>query len=335
MHVEPVKYHTHMYTIPDDYIEFDGYIEFDDYEYNYDNGYISAVPKTVNAMTDNASGLDSQILANPQGGQDIRATQAIQLLASRIPRLPTFFRKDPEFWFQQLESTFALHGVTQDDTKFGYIMANATDELQPYLAGVCKDPIPEGSTKYQLFKTRVIQGFSVSEEARLKKLFSGQCLGNMTPSQFLSTLRSQAPTACGETVMKTLFMEQLPDNVKTVLAVLRPDATLDELAKVADKVMEQNPVPVQIAKISTTPSTSASIQTQIDALSNRLDDLILWMRSNQQQQSQGQQRPRDRSRSRSRSRQRNQGLQNSCYYHAKFGKKANQCKPPCVWAPEN
>ena len=122
-------------------------------------------------------------------------------------------------------------------------MTNAAPEIQPYLAGVYKDVVPANSSRYEMFKSRVIQGFATSEETRFRKLLSGQCLGDKTPSQFLATLKTMALDECGDTVLKTLFREQLPDNVRSILSVLHTQTTIDEMAEVADRLMENTKPP--------------------------------------------------------------------------------------------
>ena len=53
--------------------------------------------------------------------------------------------------------------------------------------------------------------------------------------------------------------------------MVSPDTTLDELAAIADKMMENIPAPA-ISKITAT----LSLEAQVEA-TNRMDDLILWI----------------------------------------------------------
>lgn len=269
--------------------------------------------------------------------------QATHLCASRIARIPAFFAKDPRFWFEQLENIFQLHQVTVADTKFNYVMSYATDELQPFLAAACKAQVPAGSSRYDIFREHVIRSFAVSDEARLRKLFSGQSMGNQTPSQFLATLRAQAPAACDDTILKTLFREQLPENIRTVLAVMDQNTSLERMAAVADKIMESTS-PQNIASITANaqlapiaaPQPTTSLESRMDAIANRLDDFIFWFRTSQMQKPtqrrEDRHRPRSRSRSPSMTRRPPTGR---CFYHDKYGKDAQRCKQPCNWKPGN
>jgi len=92
-------------------------------------------------------------------------------------------------------------------------------------------------TKYKKFKKRVTQGFATSEEAKLRSLFKGQSLGEQKPSQFLISLRNNASGQCNDTVLKSLFLEHLPDSIRTILAV-SDSKDLDNLALLADKIYD-------------------------------------------------------------------------------------------------
>lgn len=261
--------------------------------------------------------------------------QATMINAARISKLPAFFAQDPEFWFDQIEAIFSLNNITSDDTKFGYVMAHATEQIQPYLASACRDPVPEGSTKYKMFKERVISGFSVSEDTKLRKLFTGQCLGDRTPSQFLAILRNIAPGKCSDTVLKTLFLEQLPDAVRTVLAVVSDSTKLDALATLADKVIESTQS-TRIGAIKSAPPPEASkeepegpLRQEIKALRALIDTLVTDMSHLRNQAH------RSRSKSKHRTPTPSPDTSKLCFYHAKFGAKAVKCKSPCTWKPEN
>lgn len=302
---------------------------------------------TTNERPPGGSGIQNQPHIRGEDDDTVdQAETALEVLAAaqRAPRLPLFYKDDPEFWFGQLESTFQNHRITRDESKFSHLMANAAPELQPYLAGVYREVVPPNSSRYELFKTRVIQGFATSEEAKFRKLMTGQCLGDKKPSQFLAILKTMAPVACGDTVMKSLFREQLPDNVRSILSVLPTTTTIDEMAVVADRLMESNPPPaapqMHAVEVQAVSKHDVTLTEQVKELRAQMAQLTRWMKDDHHARRQQRHDGRSRSRHRSQSRQHfsNRGHSDKsklCYYHEKFGKEAEKCRSPCAMASGN
>ena len=258
-------------------------------------------------------------------------TEAATVMASCINRLPEFWPDESEVWFARIEALFSIHGITRDETKFDYVLAHASQDLVPYITSVIKEELPEGTSKYAKIKERVTQAFSTSEESKLRKLFKGQMLGDKKPSQFLTIMRNAASGQCNTTVLKSLFMEHMPESVRTILSVSQV-TDLDNLALIADKIVE-NQSPAFIGAVNTTKDNTVSeLQAAVKSLTDKVDKLLI---SN-----------KNRSRSKSRNNSNYQNNQNSeksgksnlCFYHERFGINARKCVPPCQWinpAPEN
>ena len=90
---------------------------------------------------------------------------------------------------------------------------------------------------YTRIKNRLISGFSVSAESRLRKLLKGEVLSNGKPSLLLNRLRNLNNNRCSDDVLKTIFLDQLPSHVRAILAMSNVD-DLQALAELADKVTE-------------------------------------------------------------------------------------------------
>ena len=113
--------------------------------------------------------------------------------------------------------------------------------------------------------------------------------------------------------MRELFLQRLPSNVRMVLASTPDTGNITELAQLADKVMEV-----------ATPSVSGiTTTTELDQLRQEVAKLKTMLRSLQTVNKKSQ-----RGRSPSPAPQRQQ-TQDVCWYHAKFGDRAQKCKPPC------
>ena len=149
-------------------------------------------------------------------------------------------------------------------------------------------------------------------------------LGDRKPSQFLTILRNSASGQCNNTVLKSLFMEHLPESVRAILSVSE-STDLDNLALIADKIMEnQNSHMISDIKTSSYSSNS-DLRATVEQLTSKIDQLFTIVNK--------------RNRSRSKSRRRNSENSNSkspyCFYHKVFGVKARNCKPPCTWSEVN
>lgn len=290
----------------------------------------------------NANDGQTSSTANTQAGT------SFLVAAARISRLPQFIADAPDVWFEALESTFRLNGITSNDTKFEYVMSHPNDETKKYLIAAYREQnIPSGSSRYEIFKKKVLHAFTDSEESKLRKLFSGQCMGNMKPTEFLDTLRNRAPVGCNEMLLKTLFLEQLPEHARAILAAAPPSTDLEGLASLADKIVESGtsfrsfpplqPIqPVlatsQVAAIATHVDETNGLKQEIRALRTLVDTLVSELAHHRNQQ---QHRPRSKSRQRSATPSRDEKL---CWYHAKYGAKANKCGGqgcPGTAAPEN
>ena len=116
-------------------------------------------------------------------------------------KLPPFWPSDPEIWFAQVEATFTTRRITSEKTRFDYVIAS----LSPEVATEIRDLIlkPPETTPYKVLKEQLICRTTASEQRRLQQLFN-----------------AEAPNVC------------------MVLASTKASTTLEEIAELADKVVE-------------------------------------------------------------------------------------------------
>lgn len=269
---------------------------------------------------DGPSHLDVRGTTHPNNS----ANQALssEIFAARIAKLPPFWREEPGIWFLQVESSFNLSGITQDSTKYEYLLSH----LEPSILFVVKDIVvnPPATGKYSAMKTRIIKHFAESDEGQLKKLLSGLELGDQKPSHLLHKMKSLAGNRVSNEIMRTLFMERLPEKVKCILVVA--DTTdLENLASIADKICEQYSFSsLQIAETSPNihaNQDSGDVSQKLDQICSRIDALERHSRRDRRSRSVELRNSRSNSRGR-----RNFGM---CWYHWKFAEKASKCIKPC------
>ncbi|KAL0830888.1 hypothetical protein ABMA28_002990 [Loxostege sticticalis] len=116
---------------------------------------------------------------------------------------------------QLIESQFVLSGITKDETKFYYLVA----QLDHQYAKEVKDIItsPSATDKYAKLKTELIKRLSASQEKRIKQLLVHEELGDRKPSQFLRHLSSLAGSSVSSDFLLTLWSSRLPQNIQTVI----------------------------------------------------------------------------------------------------------------------
>lgn len=244
-------------------------------------------------------------------------------------RLPPFWPNDPALWFAQVESSFSMSGIKDDEAKF----MNVTSQLDNEYAAEVRDIIvnPPIAGKFEKLKTELIKRLSASRQKQIKQLLMHEELGNRRPSQFLRHLQSLAGPNYPDEFLKTTWTNGLPVNLQTVIAS-QPHAKLESLAELADTVHELVPSAsshVASADAAHKPTLDMLVQ-EVSRLSRQVEALTAnnrRSRSNTRNNNN-----RDRRRSRSQSNYRKFPI---CWYHNKFGNKANHCTKPCDFKSEN
>lgn len=253
--------------------------------------------------------------------------EEIQQINRVAVKLPPFWSDKPSLWFSQADSQFLISGITSDDTKFHYIVA----QLETRYAAEVEDIItnPPDTEKYKTLRSKLIERLSASEEQRVRQIISEEELGERKPSQFLRHLRSLAgSSSLQDNLLRQLWLRRLPAQAQAILTT-QLDLSLDKLADLADKVVEvSRPAVFSLAsgnlKSSGDSGNAAlnAIETKFAELSKQVAELSVNFRQNE--------RATSKSRSRSSSRTKTDDkVKRLCWYHHKFGNKALKCVTPC------
>lgn len=255
---------------------------------------------------------------------DDQQAAASTVEASKVSvKLPPFWTDKPEMWFYQVEAQFKISGITCEDTQFNYLVA----QLEPkYIENIWDIIQDKSANKYSAAKNRLLSTFKESENKRIKRLITGLELGDMKPSQLLRKMRTLGSTEdVSDKVLRTIWFEKMPENIKNVLIV--SDGTLENVAAMADKILEMNPRH-ELASVEKNSSSYDILLSKISNLEQQISSLQLNHSSRSRYRSAGR---RNLSRSRSRKRYNPEGKY--CYFHFKYGKKCfpEKCKQPCSW----
>ena len=212
---------------------------------------------------------------------------------------------------------------------FDYVVANLTPDIAIEIRDLILRPPEENP--YNALKAQLIKRTADSEQRHLQQLLSTEELGDRKPTQLLRRLQQLAgdtPGLLDGNFLKELFLQRLPSQVRMVLASTRDGTPIEDLAQLADKIIEVAAPPI-ISTVSTQSSEMEQLRAEIASLTKVVSSL-------QQQQC-------FRRRSKSPYRGRSPGparhrrpptsdLQQDadlCWYHQTFGDDARKCKPPC------
>lgn len=238
---------------------------------------------------------------------------------------PEFDADDIDTWFMCLEAAFSVNQVKVDKQKFNAVIVALGPRAKFVYSTIAQCNNTNNNDRYDTLKAAVIAHFQPSEAQRLTSLLSGITLGDQKPSILLSEMRRLGGTGCTDNVLSNLWLRALPTTVRSIIAAM-PTATLDEQAKVADKIMEapRNEISAVQSPIISQPS---DLEQRIEALSQRLEQALSGNFHHRQ-------RSRNRSHSRSSGRHRSSTPSHSqprnrrwiCWFHYRHGAQAKKCE---------
>lgn len=283
--------------------------------------------QTQQAMNPQQQGMQQ---STPSTSTALPSTASEVSTVSVTARIPDFWIEMPRLWFAQFESIMAPQ-KQGDECKFNLVISKLGRETIQQVSDILLNP--PSDKKYGILKQRLLSIYEESAERQFQKLISEMELGDQKPSQLLRKMTELARNAnVGDSTLHSLWLQRLPSSVRAVLTVSQ-DQALDNLAAIADKIMENirfQEVP-EVASINSFPMNE--LMSQLNKLSLEVAELRS-SRYNTRGRGRGRGRPyNSRFRSRSRSRQgRDQNNPNwLCYYHHRFKGQAQKCEQPCAW----
>ncbi|GFT16892.1 uncharacterized protein TNCV_3193591 [Trichonephila clavipes] len=149
-------------------------------------------------------------------------------------KIPPFWEEKPEIWFFQVEAQFSIANINQEETKFNYLVVQLDTKFIENIWDIIQS---DEKNKYSCAKNRLLSTFKDSEEKCIKKLLTGISLGDMKPSQLLRKMKSLTGVNISEKVLRTLWLDKLPDSIKNILVI--SSENLENLSVMADKIFEK------------------------------------------------------------------------------------------------
>ena len=129
---------------------------------------------------------------------------------------PPFYLTDGELWFNQIETQFDLHQITNDDERYRLTCAALSGEVASDVRDVLLQPFL--THKYENLKGILIEQRGSTTPERVNKVISGEKLGSDIPSRFLRRLQKTAGFGTKAVVEKTIirqaFIRQMPTSLR-------------------------------------------------------------------------------------------------------------------------
>ncbi|XP_075535215.1 uncharacterized protein LOC142570762 [Dermacentor variabilis] len=222
--------------------------------------------------------------------------------------------------FTQVEAQFSLAHITQDRTRYDYVVAHLdaryANEVRDILAN------PPMANLYEHLRTELIRRLSPSEDQKVRQLQSAE-LAERKPSQLLRHMRALAGNMeVQDSLLRALWLQRLPPHVQAILQA-QLTLPLDQLAGIADRVIE-----VSLPPLSPTVQAVATPLNTIE-LARPIDDINRQLSSIQRRLDQHLPTRHLQSRGQNTTPSQQPGDDDRCYYHRRFGDRARQCRPPC------
>ena len=164
-----------------------------------------------------------------------------QRRSTNLPKfkIATFYLTDVELWFNQIETQFDLHQITDDDDRYRLTCAALSGEVASDVRDVILQPFL--THKYKNLKAILIERRGLTTPERVNKVISGEKLGSDIPSRFLRRLQKTAglgtKAMVEEAVICQAFIRQMPPSVRAHLVIQPDSASLESLAMLADRAV--------------------------------------------------------------------------------------------------
>ena len=160
-------------------------------------------------------------------------------------KAPSFWNTNARAWFLRLEASFATHSppITNDKTKFYHVVQLLDSATSRRVQATIEHPPTEDM--YGTLKTALLDAFEPTQLQKDTELLNLAGLGDKRPSEMLQYMRSL--NSDPKTLFQTLFLNQLPPEVRRILAQ-KTGMSLDDLVKTADRILEVDlPTPAMVA----------------------------------------------------------------------------------------
>lgn len=254
-------------------------------------------------------------------GDNNNSTNTSQTLPTQVVghisvKPPPFYKGNPQTWFLQMESQFALAGITNSATKFHHVLAALPEDVAINISATSND--------YDQLKNEILNNLKANKHILIQQALNTVELCNKRPAQFVSDIKRrfiEVGLQPDDTVIKARLSAALPPQIRTAL-VGHDDASLDSYVKIADSMLAvAQPItnPFHMGEISSSLPTYDHQRSQTNSFNPHSHGSINHMNSHPSNVTNGVkpfysgQRPR------------------ICNAHIFYAERARTCRRWCKW----
>ncbi len=252
--------------------------------------------------------------------------QAAAAAAAAAVRLPDFHADSPQCWFDNLDSQFATANITQSITKFHWAVAKLPFSLTPTIRPLTRNPTAVADP-YKKLKELLLESYSMTDEQRTNKWLDYPMCGSETrPSVLWDNLTALQPASLNEAQV-ALFIRKLPRHISAMINTKSFDTPQEMVRRCNQLWGTQTP-----EETASAAAAAAAGPWQHSSLRNAQ---ARRSPSPYRRKTPGGDKAGDKADRRRGSPTpgaakggRNDGL---CFYHSRFGSKANKCERSCTY----
>lgn len=154
-------------------------------------------------------------------------------------KVAPFYRNNPRTWFRQLESQFAISGISNATTKYHYVLANLPEDVALSIIDTVSDP-SESEKAYDEIKSAICTLYTKSKNELIEEALGQVTLDGEKPSFVLARIKrklKEGNLTVDNDLMKHKLLQALPAEARAALAA-HQNLPPDEFAKLADTILE-------------------------------------------------------------------------------------------------
>jgi len=237
--------------------------------------------------------------------------------------LTNFWTHQPAVWFTHAEALFQTYNVQEERMRFNLVLPTLSEDTLVRVAAIVTAPHLL-ATPYTDLKTRLLEVYQPDVWELSSQILRFRELGDQKPSQLMDSLLALLPI--GEEpglLFKTVFLDRLPNDVRTHVQGAARHQDCRELAAAADVIWR--------ARNQKNTSTLAAVALNpVEEIADTVAALKIQPSGNEARGS-GRRGGRGRGRGKPNSRGGGQPSQRKaylCFKHARFGDAAWECEDP-------
>ena len=239
--------------------------------------------------------------------------------------LPTFWTSDPDMWFFQANLVFEQHRITRSATKYGHAMAKIPVEVLSSIKSTINSLTAATPDPYEQLCAALSKAHGMSRWQRGFALLNHPELGDRRPSRMMSEMLALLPAGTEpDLLFYCLYLARLPASIRDHVAA-GDHKTADVMAAHADLLWDARAGNATVAAVT---DSLAAVSLRHRSLSPKEGRRRSNERRSPDRRSYNNRR---RSRSRNNTRRRDEEDPDLCFYHNRWGKKAEKCESPCAW----